>query len=212
MPETSMFQRWKSGEITTMDYLNYLAKRRGFDDISDYMRQRRAKNPERSREICRRSQYKTQGQHPMSENKTCSQYLGVHIAERILSKIFEKVTRMPFGNPGYDFICSRGFKIDVKSACVGLYNRWNFNIDKNNIADYFLFLVFDDRANLKPLHIWLIKGTEIVGVKNKYRLNTRKILHIWNTSESLAAYKKYEQTDKLEKLVACCDILKNKEE
>jgi hypothetical protein len=57
------------------------------------------------------------GAKPLNENRDCSQYLGIHIAERVLSNIFENVKRLPLHNHGYDFICNKGYKIDVKSAC-----------------------------------------------------------------------------------------------
>ena len=102
------------------------------------------------------------GQKPMTENKNCSAYLGVVISEQILSKVFEDVQVMPYGNKGYDFICNHGKKIDVKSSCQFEHKNnnhsksWNFNINKNTIPDYFLCLAFDNREDLNPLHIWLI--------------------------------------------------------
>ena len=71
-------------------------------------------------------------------NPMCGAYLGIHIAERILSRIFKDVEVMPNGNPGYDFICNHGKKIDVKSACsIKGYHSWGFAIRCNIVADYF---------------------------------------------------------------------------
>ena len=105
----------------------------------------------------------------MENNKSCSQYLGIHIAERILSHIFHNVEQMPYNNPGYDLICGNGYKIDVKSVChvKDIPNKWNFPIRRNKIPDYFLCLAFDNREDLNPKHIWLIPG-HIINNKSLY--------------------------------------------
>ena len=105
------------------------------------------------------------GRLPMSVNKECASYLGCHIAENVLKTVFDNVKVMKFGNEGYDFICAKGMKIDVKSACITSDykhpGRWQFSIKRNVIADYFLCLAFDNRDDLNPIHLWLIEGTEI---------------------------------------------------
>lgn len=67
---------------------------------------------------------------------------------------------MPPNNKGFDFICSRGKLIDVKSACIeyrtGRSDSWGFQIKNNKIADYFLCLAFDNRDNITPMHMWLL--------------------------------------------------------
>ncbi len=147
---------------------------------------------------------------PMSENKECSAYLGVHIAENILSVIFNNIKRMPYGNIGYDFICEKMFKIDVKCAVLTKDNRNNgrfmFSINKNIFADYFLLLAFDNRKNLTPLHLWLIGGNELVGV-NSYKkiLNNKKNLVIYDTNRSICLYEQYNQNDKFNKLQCLCE-------
>ena len=102
---------------------------------------------------------------PMSENRECSSYLGVYIAEGALSQSFENVERMPMNNHGYDFKCGNGYKIDVKSSCSHhVKNRsdlWQFRINGNQIPDYFLCLAFDNREDLNPLHIWLIPANDV---------------------------------------------------
>ena len=117
-------------------------------------------NPEKVRasltKACRK-----QGVLPFDENKECTMYLGVHIAERVLSKVFKDVKRMPMGNPGYDIICNHKKKIDIKSACLVKDGKWRFNIKRNTTADYFLCLAFDNREDLNPLHAWLIPGSEV---------------------------------------------------
>jgi len=107
----------------------------------------------------------------MSESRDCASFLGCYIAEELLSHYFNGIHKMPYGNEGYDFICSKGFKIDVKSACLtnsleGQYPRWFFNIERNLIPDYFLILAFDNREDLNPLHMWLIPGNKINQLKS----------------------------------------------
>jgi len=144
------------------------------------------------------------GIKPMSENKECSQYLGISVAENILSKVFNNVQRMPLHNHGFDFICNKGFKIDVKSSCVKRktagQKQWQFDINKNAIANYFLLIAFDnspkDREDLKPCHLWLVPGNEL----NKFATASINEGH-------LAKWSQWEQP--LDKVVACCDSIKN---
>ncbi len=193
------------GEIKYIDYRNYLAIKNGFKDYTDYQKSLVIKKgfkdlAERQRDY----KYKNGRQEPMSENKGCSSFLGVYIAERYLSKIYENVCRTPYANKGYDFVCGKGFKIDVKSSCFHeKISRWDFALRRNKIADYFLLLAFDNRESLNPLHIWLIPNDREIKVYT---------LSIFDTEYSLSKYKQYEQTDKLDKLIACCDSVRKKGE
>lgn len=137
---------------------------------------------------------------PMSANKACALFLGVHVAERVLSHTFKDVKKMPMNNPGYDFICNRGKKIDVKSSCLrcgGVKSvRWSFGIKKNQIADYFLCLAFDNRESLNPKHIWLIPAG-VVNHQYTVSIATTKIQK-WNAYE----------LDKVDDLVTCCETMR----
>ena len=93
---------------------------------------------------------------PMGKNRDCSKFLGIHVAEQVLTKVFDNVEVMPHNNIGFDIICNRRKKIDVKSSCMHKNGRWMFNIKHNMIADYFLFLAFDNRKYLNPLYIKLM--------------------------------------------------------
>jgi len=142
----------------------------------------------------------------MKINKKCSQFLGCNVAEKVLSHVFIDVKRMPYRNKGFDFICNRGHKIDSKSSCLH-ENRYIFVIKHNKIADYFLCIGFDNRENLNPKHIWLIKNDEIINknseLKNLYSLS------ITNTEYGLFKFSKYELTDKLKETIECCSTLKS---
>ena len=122
------------------------------------------------------------GCYSMYENKTCLQYLGIVIAEHLCRYLFKDVQVMPYGNPKFDFICNRGKKIDVKSACISLqynkYPRWAFTIDYNKIADYFILIAFDNRTDLNPLYLWMIPGNEL-----NHRASAQirpSIIHKWD--------------------------------
>lgn len=137
--------------------------------------------------------------HPMSENPNCASFLGVHVAERVLSHVFKHVEKMPYGNPGYDFICGGGYKIDVKSSCRCTHENWAdswaFHIGKNHIAEYFICLAFDNRDDLNPEHIWLIPARYV---------NDRTNVRISETT--LARWDQYALD--VSNVSACCNVLK----
>jgi hypothetical protein len=136
---------------------------------------------------------------PMAESRKSPVFLGVYVAERALSKFFDHITRMPYGNPGYDFRCGRGFNIDVKcSTGGGTKGGWYFNIHKNCIADFFLCLAFDNRESLDPQHIWLVPG-DILRDKNAFSIT--------NSPKSLEKWVKYERS--LDRVNTCCDTMRS---
>lgn len=131
------------------------------------------------------------------KNKSCPQYLGC-IAEELLAKTFKDVRRMPFGNKGYDIICNRDLRIDIKSSALGHKGHWIFNINKNTIADYFLCIAFESRKDLTPVHVWLISGKDI---NQKGSITISKII--------ISKWSKYEQP--LDRVLACCNVMKEEE-
>ncbi len=141
--------------------------------------------------------------NPMEDNIDCSSYLGIHIAERVLSRYFDNIIVMPHNNPGYDFVCGKGFKIDAKSGCLrhGVRGnpRWAFTIRRNSKADYFICLGFKDRQSLEPLHVWLIPRKDI---GNKYTFG------VSNSPKMLAKWSKYEKP--LDRAVSCCEAMRSK--
>lgn len=155
------------------------------------------KNPEKNklrRERCSIAD----GHIPMNENRECASYLGVYIAEQVLSKAFKDVKRMPFHHP-YDFICNHGKWIDVKSACARASRngtlQWHFNFCRNQIADYFLCLAFDNRNDLNPVHIWLLPA--------------KKFNHLTGTSISVTTIKRWDEYRlEVDKVTECCDTMK----
>ena len=149
----------------------------------------------------RRRLYYLLGRHqPMNKNKSCPMFLGVHVAERVLSHVFKHVERMSVTNHGYDFICGKGYKVDVKSACrnhhKGRSDWWQFAINKNQIAEYFLCLAFDNREDLNPEHIWLIPANDV---------NHLMLTSIGDTT--LSKWDEYKLD--VDRVSACCNIIKN---
>lgn len=146
----------------------------------------RQANPDKKKAQSERGNRK-QGMRAFNENKECTQYLGIHVAERVLSQVFKDVLVMPMHNPGYDVICNHGKRIDIKSSCQRENGSWAFHIERNTIADFFLCIAFDNREDLTPLHAWLISGNKLnhlVGASirpgtihkwDKYRLDMSKI-------------------------------------
>jgi hypothetical protein len=101
---------------------------------------------------------------PMEDARNCSLHLGVAFGEFLLSNYFEHVNRAKNNTPGYDFICSKRFKIDVKTSSLnsGKWGDfWSFRINRNKTPDYFLLLAIESRENRVPIHVWLIPGEKI---------------------------------------------------
>lgn len=137
----------------------------------------------------------TPSKNPMSENKYCGIYLGCFVAERLLYRVFKNVKQMPHGNIGYDFICGKNYKIDVKSSCRTKQNYWGFNIRHNKIADFFLCIAFDDREKLNPLHMWLIPSDDVNGFS-----------HIGISESTIDKWKQWEHP--IAEVISCCNQMK----
>ena len=152
-------------------------------------------NPDKVKAVYERC-HKNNGGLPMGKNKDCPSYLGVHVAELLLRHLYNDVEVMPYGTPGYDIICNKGMKIDVKSGCI-IKNRhgWMFHINHNIIADYFICVAFDNREDLNPLHIWLIPG-HVLNHLTGASISPSSV-HRWN------AYKQ-----NIGEALACCDSIK----
>jgi hypothetical protein len=155
--------------------------------------------------ICAERKRRKKGIPALGENRYAPTYLGVYIAERVLAHYFENVERTPYGYRGYDLICSKGYLIDVKSACISKgkdkrhrWDSWVFHIRQNTIPGYFMFLAFDNREQLRPMYCWRIPG---------HLINDHKIVSITNTPRGLAKWAPYEKP--LDKILSCCETLKD---
>ena len=141
--------------------------------------------------------------NPIKENRGNSRFLGTYISENGIAQVCEGSQKMPYCNLGYDIICPKGYKIDVKASALNPYNTFKFHIKKNITADYFALVGFNNIIDLRPLHLWVIKGDDDV---RGHAMNDLNSLTITNEPRLLDAYSKYERIDKLEKLKGICNI------
>lgn len=134
-------------------------------------------------------------------DKNSTQYLGIRVAERVLSMVFKNVQVMPYGNRGFDIICNRDKMIDIKASATGdKLGYWKFAIKRNQTADYFLCLAFNDRRDLhNPVHLWLIPADKV-----------NHLITLAISKGTVDKWNKYELP--LDKLIACCDTLHNVKE
>lgn len=139
--------------------------------------------------------YDNNNDRRMRKNRDCTLWLGCYVAETLLYKVFKNVERMPMHNPGYDFVCNKGWKIDAKSSCLHKNGGWSFTIKRNTKADYFFCVAYDNRKDLNIIHIWLLPGE---------KFNHRSGVSI--SPSALDKWDKYEQP--LDKVIKCCDSMK----
>lgn len=142
---------------------------------------------------------RSKGILPANKNRMCSKFLGEHVAERLLCRMFNDVDRAPPNTPGYDFACSNGYLIDSKASCIHIRDNksphWHFNIRRNTIADYFVLLAFDNRNYINPLYVWMIPGHVV------NHLMTAGI-----SESTIDKWKDYALD--ITKVVSCCDTMR----
>lgn len=186
------------------EYIDRIAQGLGYKDHNEQLKEWR---------------YKTGRSLPAEDNPECSSYFG-DFTESLMIQTFEDVIKMPYGNPGFDWICKNGDKIDNKGVCLGynIYNNWSgwrFTIRYNNIADWFILSAWDNRSSLNPLHVWAFHKNDMV----KYRIGNqnvlkrfcdRELIAIPNTPEGLKEFEKYEINNRLIKLKELCNGDKKK--
>ncbi|MCK4668298.1 hypothetical protein KAU33_16215 [Candidatus Dependentiae bacterium] len=178
------------------EFYNCKSKKDGKQGICKSCNRKRFKKYHQEHKDERR---KRMGYQSMEENKSCSQYLGIVIAERLCRHLFKNVQVMPNNHSGFDIICNKGKLIDVKSAITtlsrGKYPQWAFTINYNKTADFFILVAFDNRKDLNPLHLWMIPGKEINNNSGKsIRPST---IHKWD---------KWERS--IEEVQMCCADLR----
>lgn len=184
-------------------HLDNLANKKGFSSYKEQM-----EDSYRQRGYVNKSEYYNEKNwnsgkfSPYSENEECPQYLGVHIGEEaskpILVDLFggiEKIMRHNY--PWYEFVVKGGYKIDVKTATLDCRGYWEYHILRNNVADYFLLLAYDDMSNMYICHVWLVKKDEMIRkrVGKGYvmkKFYDREGIKINSSAESLDYFKKYE--------------------
>jgi len=169
---------------------------------SDHDRNQRPEVKERHKQNQANWAHRAGVQRPMQDAKDTSVYLGIYIAETVLADYFENVKRMPRNNPGFDFICKNGYKIDVKSSTLRKISkgapRWKFSLKKNDKADFFLCVAFDSLDSLNPVHVYLIPAKDFVGKHD--------ISITLNTEDQ---WKRYEKP--IGKVIESCNRMKSQQ-
>jgi hypothetical protein len=182
--------RKKTGHdhINTDIRLNNWAHNRGFSDYKEYL------------DIITIGRGLSGIPNIICDDRSDMHFIG-HLAEYGVSRIFKNIQGMFFTNRGYDFVCETGEKIEVKASLLHIDNKFTFHIKYNDIADYFIFIGFDNVLDLNPLYMWMIKNREII---RDVPINDNKILSIANDKKDIAYFQKYEKEDKLEELKNIC--------
>lgn len=184
----------------TMKYRNECARKAGFKDNAERQKIRRWTKGDRG---------------PKEFNEDCASYFG-DFTENLMIQTFEGAKRMPPNNPGFDWTCKRGDKIDNKGRCLCYSNQsnwtgWRFAIEYNNIADWFILSAWDNRESKKPLHVWLFHKNDLVrlgkgGCAPKVEFWRRQGITITNTQDGLEKFGEFEVTDRLYKLKELCNF------
>ena len=134
-------------------------------------------------------------------NSDCPPTFCDFIGENYVMKVIENPVRMPHNNPGFDWECSNGEKIDHKGTCLSFNRRWVFRIVYNNVASRFILSAWENVECSKPTHVWIFQRDQIVRGKRFFRRGT---FIVPNDPGSLKELEKYEVTDNIEKLKEVC--------
>ena len=129
--------------------------------------------------------------------------LGLYI-EQAIARMFGSVAEVT-NNPGVDFICPNGYKMQVKTSSLSKskYPSWYFNINENKIVDYFILVAVNhiddiDKENFKHVHIWIMKGN-VLNYKTGVSISPSRV-YKWN---EYSIMKEYEN-----KFINCCNVIK----
>jgi hypothetical protein len=192
------------------------AQDKGYKDFNEYVKENRNvwaqdKGYDNYNDRRNENDWEKGKRLPMSINEDCSLYIGVYIGEIRISEIFDNVKIMPPNNIGFDWICGKGYRIQVKTTTL-TDGRWPFCIRYNDRTDYFLLVALD--INLSPTHLWLIGKEEFVRKgtrRNGYtmeKMYNRDSLNIYDNEKSSLSFKyfsKYEWINKLDMLKEYCN-------
>lgn len=151
----------------------------------EYQKDHKEEHNTRNRKYYHSGGREEQGYQSMYKNKLSPQYLGIVVAERLVKHLYPDVKMMPYGFPGYDLICRKLKRINVKASTIhkqynkySTVNYWKFSIKYNKNCDYFLCLAFDNIEDCNPLMAWLIPGNEIN--KNASKTISSTTIHKWD--------------------------------
>ena len=185
----TLLNKWaiRKGFDSYLDYMNDIAIGREFTCYDEYMDARK---------------YYPGMPDPYKENRLLKSFIGSYIAENGVFQLFEGSKKMKRNNPGYDIICPKSYKLDVKASVLSRFNTLLFKIKKNQIADYFILVAFDNVINLKPLHVWIMKSDDTLRGR---RIKDIDHIYIFNDPKSRKLLDKFSAIDKLEELKKICE-------
>lgn len=145
----------------------------------------------------------------------CSNYVGLYIAERVLKRAFDVMTK---SHPmdAWDFICGNGFTVNSKCSTLRIKDKsndmwWQFHIEKNKTTKFFCLIALDNTPvnvvdDPRPIHVWLIPGDAIIDGRP---LNDRVSLNV--SPRTMQRLEPYRRTDMEGKIIKCCNHLKDNE-
>lgn len=199
------YKRYKCNDAT--EYMNLCAQKAGYKDRKE-----------------RRNEYEWAVgiREPLSEFREHHAYSGVIIAQKKVAKIVLPMIlgniklEMGHNNEGFDFLMEGDIKVDVKSAKL-IENSHLFQIDYNNIADYFFLVGFNhpyDNIRLDVMRMWLFKSQEMI-IKGKRILKifekfyNRTGIMIRNDEKGLSLFKEHELKKELKEFKNICPNLED---
>lgn len=138
----------------------------------EYIKKWQGENKERVKEY-KENYRRKNGRISMEDRPDCSNYLGIYITQRKIANIIlpiilgHVIEEMSLYNVGFDFICKndKGTQnVEVKGRRL-IDNKWWYSVLYNKLADYFLFIAFNNENSeekLKVLHVWLFHKFDMI--------------------------------------------------
>jgi hypothetical protein len=178
--------RKNAGCKTRKEYETKCAQNLGFKDRAEERRERRHES----------------GEGLAIDDKDSPTFFG-KFTENLMIQTFENVITVRHNNPGFDWICKNGDKIENKSACLKDGNsRWTFNVKYNKIADWFIFSAWDNRDSLTPLYVWILHKNDMVRGRKVCEFEGLSIL---NNPSGLKDFEEYLTINRLERIKKLCN-------
>lgn len=154
--------------------------------------------------------HETGRQFPLEDSEEYSVWFGEFV-ENLMINYYPGAKKMPYGNPGFDFLWKdkygKELKIQNKGRC--LYYGFGtpiciFPIRYNNIADIFILSVWNNRKDLNPLLALEFKKCDLVKLKGL------GMIEFWNRENFSFNY----TPDKLEQFkdhqIDICRLIKSR--
>lgn len=170
-----------AGCKTLKEYLNKCARDLGFKDFN-----------EQNKDRVRYWMYNTGRCVPLEFNEDCPSWFG-EFTERIMIYYYPGARKMPYGNPGFDYLWRDENRNEVtinnKGRCLTYPNDWSpylkFGIRWNNKAKKFMLSGWDNRDDLNPLIAWEFDKDDLV--RKGYGKNAPKV-KFWKRDTFLVTY------------------------